>query len=324
MFTGRPELWQDVDPGIEICSDFPSNERPLVRLLSDHFCVAPEARRRGAAALVTVGFLPVRSSGMPVVMQVFAAGNQGQVSGLRSLYRQWTMARGLREAALVITNSEWARTALGHTSAPVVVSPEGLRHDVFKTDGATATSDGYFLWVSNFYAYKRAELALRAYAGLAPETRARHPFVLVGGDWRGGRACAEAEAARLGIGDNVRFKGWVGDDELPGLYSGALAHVLSTSSETFGRSLLESMACGCPSVVQDIPVLREVAGDAAVFVDFGDTPAATAALERVGTDGLARSRLVAAGIARAASFSFERLARERVGAILDILEGKKP
>ena len=140
--------------------------------------------------------------------------------------------------------------------------------------------------------------------------------MLVGGDWHGGRARAEATAERLGIRGNIIFLGWVDDEMLPSLYRGARAHILSTSQETFGRSVLEAMACGCPSVVQDLPVLREVAGECALFVDYSDVPAATAAMERVCADDALRAHLRASGIERSMQFSFERLAAERVEAIL--------
>ncbi len=322
VFCGPGDAWEGGDPGVEVCRAFPSNERPAARLLADHLGVAAAARRRGAAALVTVGFCPVLTAGLPVIMQVFAAGDRGTVGTVRSLYRNWAVARGLSRAALVITNSSWAKAALGPGAAPVIVSPEGLRHDLFRPEGprgASAVAGRYFLWASNLYPYKRVELALAAYAGLAPARRSEFPLVVVGGDWHGCRARAQAEAERLGIRGSVYFLGWVEDEELPSLYRGALAHILSTAHETFGRSVLESMACGCPCVVQDLEVLREVAGECALFVDFADTRAATAAMERVCADEALRARLGAAGAERSLQFSFERLARERMGAILDRL-----
>ena len=319
VFAGRRAPWSDGDPGVVVCRDFSSNEHPVRRLAADHLRVASEARRRGAAALFTVGFTPLRSAGLPVAMQVFAFADPSATDPLRRTYRSWAVSRGLRSASLVIANSEWTRAQLGPRGAAALVSPEGLQHERFRPDGPKGLAGlppRYLLWASNFYPYKRAERALAAYAGLSADRRGEYPLVLAGGDWGGGRARAQAEARRHGIEGNVRFLGWIDDGDLPALFRGARAHVLSTALESFGRSVLEAMACGCPSVLQDLPVLREVAGDAALYADFADAGAAARALEAACADDALRGRLSEAGLARAASFSFERLARERVGGLL--------
>jgi glycosyltransferase involved in cell wall biosynthesis len=242
--------------------------------------------------------------------------------GLGALYRRAAIARGLRRAALVITNSHWTAAQLGAAPAPVLVSHEGLQHEIFTPDGPRGGRElpaEYLLWTGNFYAYKRAELALAAYARLSPERRVRFPFVFAGGDWEGGRARAEAAARALGVERDVRFLGWVDDAALPALYRGARAHVLASNEETFGRSVAEAMACGCPCLVHDLPVMREVTGGAARFCNFADSAAAGAAFEEICTDDALAARLRADGLRRAADFSFEKLARERVAAIREAL-----
>ncbi len=327
IFAGRDSAWPEGDPAIEVCRDFSSNERPALRLAADHLRVAPEALRRGASALLTVGFFPLRNAGLPVAMHVFAVNHLNGGGGARHVYRRRAISRGLDRAALVIANSAWTRDRLGQARAPVIVSPEGLRHDVFNPDGpagAPGVTGRYLLWASNLYPYKRFELALAAYAGLPPGVRKEFSLVVVGGDWAGGRARAEAEAARLGVLGSVRFLGWVKDEDLPALYRGAHAHLLSTSEETFGRSVLEAMACGCLNVVQDLPVLREVAAGCAVYVDFAAPAAATAVLEQACAGAAGRAQMIAAGIERSKLFSYERLARERMGAILSAIGGAVP
>jgi glycosyltransferase involved in cell wall biosynthesis len=318
VFAGRGAQWGDSDPGVEVCTDFASNERPVQRLLDDHLAVAPEARRRGASALLTVGFHPVKDAGLPIAMHVFAVNHRHEPGGVRHAYRGWAVGRGLKRAATVIVNSSWTKSQLGASRAPVVVSPEGLRHDLFRPDGpagARGLAGSYLLWASNLYAYKRIGLAFAAYAGLRPAVRSAFPLAVAGGDW-GNLARAKLEAARLGILDDVHFLGWVSDEEMPALYRGARAHLLSTSEETFGRSVLEAMACGCPNVVQDLPVLREVAGDTALYVDFADAAAASSVLEQACAGAGGQAQLRAAGLERARLFSYERLARERVDAVL--------
>lgn len=326
IFAGPQQPWTVMDERVEVVRDFPSNEHRAARLWADHFRVGPAAQARGAAALLTVGFLPLRTGGLPVVMHLFSLHHTRAGGGFGAWYRRWAVERGLREAALVIVNSAWTRAQLGAVRAPVLVSHEGLQHDRFRPDGPTGAQarrdlpPEYVLWASNFYGYKRAPLALAAYARLPAHLRRRFPLVLAGGDWAGGRAEAERAAQALGVGSDVRFLGWVTDEELPALYRGARVHVLATREETFGRSVAEAMACGCPCLLQDLPVLREVAGSAALFGDFADAATSGTALEKICADDAFAAQLREAGLEQARNFSFEKLARERVAAVLAALK----
>ena len=65
--------------------------------------------------------------------------------------------------------------------------------------------------------------------------------------------------------EHIRFLGRVSDDELVRLYNQAACFVFPSLYEGFGLPPLEAMACGCPVLVSDIPVEREVCGDAAQY-----------------------------------------------------------
>ena len=65
--------------------------------------------------------------------------------------------------------------------------------------------------------------------------------------------------------DHIQFLGRVSDDELVRLYNQATCFVFPSLYEGFGLPPLEAMACGCPVLVSDIPVEREVCGDAALY-----------------------------------------------------------
>jgi ADP-heptose:LPS heptosyltransferase/glycosyltransferase involved in cell wall biosynthesis len=322
VFAGHNQPWSVVDERIEVIRRFPANDHLLLRLRADHFQVPTEAARRGAAALLTVGFHPLRAAALPVMMHVFTVHHLRRGGGLRWTYRRWATKYGLKRAKLVISNSQWAASQLAVDPGRVLVSYEGLQHELFRPDGPAGTPGlptTYLLWAANFYPYKRAELVLAAYARLPAKLRARFPLVLVGGDWNGGRGRAEVLVEQLGLRSDVHFLGWVADEVLPAIYRGARAHVLSTAEETFGRTALEAIACGCPCVLQDLPVLREVTSGHSLFVRFEDAGAASAALERICTDDGLFHDLRAAGLKRAEDFSFARLARERVEAILSAL-----
>ena len=82
---------------------------------------------------------------------------------------------------------------------------------------------------------------------------------------------------------DVTLTGRVSDDDLAAIYSGAHALVFPSDDEGFGLPTVEALACGTPVVASDIPVLREVLGDRATFVDGADLEgllAAAVAAER--------------------------------------------
>lgn len=68
----------------------------------------------------------------------------------------------------------------------------------------------------------------------------------------------------------VTLTGRVSDDDLAAIYSGARALVFPSDDEGFGLPTVEALACGTPVVASDIPVLREVLGERATFVDVDD------------------------------------------------------
>lgn len=69
------------------------------------------------------------------------------------------------------------------------------------------------------------------------------------------------------ISDNVYLPGYIDDDALQKMYQNACLSVYPSLYEGFGLPPLESMTYGCPAINSDIPALREVSGDAALYVD---------------------------------------------------------
>lgn len=108
--------------------------------------------------------------------------------------------------------------------------------------------------------------------------------------------------------EGLHLPGEVADEELPRLYSDALAFVYPTHYEGFGLPVLEAMQCGCPVITSLDPAVTEVSGDAAIHV--GSIEEIAQAMRAVAASPEWRGRLREAGLRRAAAFSWQRTARE--------------
>jgi glycosyltransferase involved in cell wall biosynthesis len=92
---------------------------------------------------------------------------------------------------------------------------------------------------------------------------ADHNLVLAGDrGWKD----AEISAAVARAGDSLRDIGYVPEDQLAALYSGADAFVFPSKYEGFGMPVLEARACGTRVVTTDSPELREAGGEDAIYV----------------------------------------------------------
>jgi glycosyltransferase involved in cell wall biosynthesis len=151
------------------------------------------------------------------------------------------------------------------------------------------------LSVASNVPHKDLPALLQALATLPP---GRRPVLVFAG--AGTQDLAE-EAAVLGVIGDVRLLGPVDKDRLEDLYCAANVLATATRHEGFGLPLVEAMARGVPVVCPDLPVLREVAGEAAHYVAPGDLRALGAALAELPEV----DRLRAAGIDRAARYTWE-------------------
>jgi glycosyltransferase involved in cell wall biosynthesis len=120
------------------------------------------------------------------------------------------------------------------------------------------------------------------------------------------------------LNNDVYMPGWVDEADLPYIFNGASAFIFPSKHEGFGISLLQAMACGLPVAASDIPVFREVAGEAMLYFDHNDSRAIAEAMAKLALNQELKNDLRERGLAWVKNFSWEKCARETLKEITDI------
>lgn len=176
----------------------------------------------------------------------------------------------------------------------------------------------YLLFVGNRSGYKDFHVALEAFAGVSsmyPDLR----LVLVGG---GGINNSEKKRmVELGISSKIIQK-TVTPEELPNVYSNALALIYTSRNEGFGLPLLESMASGTPILASSTPINKEIAGECASYFPPGDSLFLSGLMSKVYTDSPSFQGKIASGLVRSRNFTWERCAERTALEYRRLIEGQ--
>jgi glycosyltransferase involved in cell wall biosynthesis len=197
---------------------------------------------------------------------------------------------------------EAAGVAFRPTHDPAVVQRQGL------------SPGQYLLAVGTLQPRKNLSGLLRGYRLYADGVDQPLPLALVGQPgW--GVAALEREIPRLGLDRLVHRLGYVADEDLPALYSGAFAYLQPSLYEGFGLTVLEAMACGTPVIASNSSSLPEVVGGTNLLVDPRSPPAIAGAIRELIERPALRAEAARTGRQRAASFSWERCAQETLAVL---------
>jgi glycosyltransferase involved in cell wall biosynthesis len=208
-------------------------------------------------------------------------------------YRRYLYALTARRSRIVIAISEHARETLIERLS---LDPERVRTiylgvDVERFSPAEKVErEPFLLYPANRWPHKNHVRLFEAFALLRaeqPELR----LVLTG-------------TGHEQVPDGVESRGRVSTDELVDFYRRASALVFPSLYEGFGQPVLEALACACPVACSDLPALREVGGDAAMYFDPNEAESIAQA-----TRG-ATARGGASGPKRAARFTWDECARK--------------
>jgi glycosyltransferase involved in cell wall biosynthesis len=236
---------------------------------------------------------------------------------------QWKLLFGLslRRAAAIIAVSRATRDAIAkhypHALSKTDVVQEASPLKISSASASKSRPDKpYGLMVANITPIKRLAVLTGAMRILRSRGR-EQTIVLVG---RNDSKDTEIEAA-VRDGLDLRVVQNATDGDLEDLYRNASFYVNTSIVEGFCLPILEAQTLGCPILCSDLPVLREVAGEGALFLPPGDSVALADAIERLMDRPDEAERLRAAGLENAKLFSWDRAARETEAVFEAVLGG---
>ena len=235
---------------------------------------------------------------------------------------RWLVRRCARRAQAVIAVSESSRrnicSMLGVSSRQVVVVREAAapafrpiedRQTLRRVRSRYNLPERFLLHVGTIEPRKNLVSLLQAFSSIVSSGGPDLGLVLAG-KWAWGIRQVQETIQALGLGDSVRLLGYVDFEDLPALYSLAVATVYPSLHEGFGLPVVEAMACGSPVVTSANSSLIEVAGGAALMLDGPSWAAIAAALRRLLDSQDLRQELAGRSIQNARRFSWSRAAAE--------------
>lgn len=163
----------------------------------------------------------------------------------------------------------------------------------------------YIVYVGNSYPYKNIKTLIQALDYVDPSIS-----LVIVGSRNVFLERLEQQINELGKKDRVILTGYVPDDDLGIVYNQAIAYVTASFEEGFGITPLEAMGVGCPAVVSDIPVFREVCGDAALYFDPQEPQGVASRVQEIYQDENLRSGLIQKGKQRITGYSWNRMAQQ--------------
>ena len=233
------------------------------------------------------------------------------------------------QARLILTVSEYsARDLVSVLKIPVgrvrvtseapssLYRPSETRDEIAKAAAEIGLPRGarWIIYVGGFNPHKHVDLIVNAHAACRPAAGEAPLYLVLVGDV--GRDVFHSDAARIraaitlaGTTGQVIWAGFVPDEKLRHLHSGAVALLLPSACEGFGLPAVEAAACAAPVIATTESPLPELLEGGGLFVRPGDEAGLLAALRSLLTDEPMRRRMGEIARNQAAKLSWKRSAR---------------
>jgi glycosyltransferase involved in cell wall biosynthesis len=240
----------------------------------------------------------------------------------------------LFQSRLVLTVSEYAARELVEVlgvsrdrlrvavEAPAAVYTPSPPADVSAAAERAGLPAGarWLTYVGGFSPHKRVDAIVRAHATVARELGAAAPHLLLvgalsGDVFLGNQGEIRAAIQTAGTEALVHWTGFLPDEELRHLHSGALALLLPSLAEGFGLPAVEAAACGCPVIATTASPLPELLSGGGLFVAPGDDDALTTAVRCVARNEPERLAMATVALSRANALTWTHAATVTLSAL---------
>ena len=172
------------------------------------------------------------------------------------------------------------------------------------------TTPKYFLTLSDNMPRKNIEHLIRAFIQFLKKTKAKDiSLVLAGPHYLNNTKLADFKKTLKLYRSQIIFTGFIKEEDLPALYSGALAFVFPSLYEGFGLPVLEALCCKTAVICSNNTSLPEVAGKAALYISGQKISETTSALETLYQKPAVRKRLLAKAEEQSAQFSWKKTSK---------------
>lgn len=320
-------LFDFADGKVEIIPVDEKYRSPIKNILFHQFTVPKEAKRLGLDLLHVPSYRRmIWSQSVPTVATIHDLAPfhvKGKYDFARMFYGKVVVKLIARRQRKIIAISQNTAAdierffGIPKKSQKLVLN--GIDHSRFNV-GEPATARAllakthgllrpFFLYISRLeHPAKNHVRLIEAFENFKRENDNRWMLVFGGGDWHGADVI-HARAAESEFSEDIKFLGFVGDDELPDLYRASRAFVYPSLFEGFGLPPVEAMACGTPVISSRAGSLDEVVGDAAATIDPLKVGDITMKLTHIATSQEARQALIDKGLENARRFDWAENAR---------------
>ncbi|MFA5155614.1 MAG: glycosyltransferase family 1 protein [Patescibacteria group bacterium] len=293
--------------------------------------------RRTVNTIHDLAFLRERNLYRSVKLKTNLAGSRKLINFLVQLltlgkyrsesvdYLCWSTAFALDHAKKIIAVSEFTKQeilSLYPKTPPdlIAVIHNGYNDKLYRPlDDPTRTrkvlekydiNSPFLLYVGRLEKKKNTPALVEAFSLFLEEHPEQDVKLVLIGDAGYGYDEMKYVIQEFNLNSRVILPGWVEEEDLPYVFNAASAFIFPSKHEGFGIPVLQALACGVPTAVSDLPVLREIAADAAWYFNQNDKQSMARAMGLVLNDADLRRKLRDKGLDRVKDFSWRRCAQE--------------